>query len=294
MDPAIDQVLLPRYELLNMIGRGGHSVVYRAVDRQKPGDEVAIKILHPSLTLDSAHAIRMRREWQAMRELAGTNAVQVFELCQAANGSLCLVMELLIGRDLDGYLTELESWDVPFPVDTLLELLDPIVDTLEAAHFRGIVHRDLKPGNIYVLDAARGGGVRLIDFGLVKLLHAPPLTRDGFVVGSPSYMAPEVWSGNPRALDHRVDVYSFGAIVFRVLSGEVPFDALRITEKLRLATTAERPSLCALRPDLPPRVDDWVRHALAIEPSDRFTSMRELWDDLRASMRDEAPVSAAM
>jgi eukaryotic-like serine/threonine-protein kinase len=293
MSAAIDQVLLPRYELLNVIGRGGHSLVYRALDRELLA-EVAIKVLHPSFALDSAHAVRLKREGHAMLELSGTSAVRVIELCRARDDALCLVMELLVGKDLDGYLSELQSWGVPVPWDTLLELLEPIVDTLETAHFRGIVHRDLKPGNIYVLDPAHGGGVRLIDFGLVKLIDAEPLTQPGFVVGSPSYMAPEVWNGDPMRIDHRVDVYSLGAIVFRALAGGVPFEAQRISEKLRLATTAERPSLHARRPDLPPHIDEWVRRALAIEPDERFGSVRELWDDFREIVRDGSSFSAAI
>ena len=289
----MEQVLLPRYELLNMIGRGGHSLVFRALDRERL-IEVAIKVLHPSLASDSAHAIRMRRECHAMLELSGTSAVRVIELCEAHNGALCLVMELLVGKDLDGYLSAIASWDVPVPWDTLIDLLEPIIDTLEIAHSRGIVHRDLKPGNIYVLDPAHGGGVRLIDFGLVKLIHAEPLTQAGFVVGSPSYMAPEVWNGDPKRIDHRVDVYSLGAIVFRALSGSVPFEAQRIAEKLRLATTAERPSLYDRRPDLPPHVDEWVCRALAIEPDERFGSVRELWESFREIVHDRPSLSAAV
>src|SRR5258708_37984500 len=129
-------------------------------------------------------------------------------------------MELLVGEDLDDYLSEIESVGQRLSVYRLFELLDPIVDTLEAAHVRGIVHRDLKPGNIFVLE---GGGVRLLDFGLAKVLAASPLTNDGMIAGSPSYIAPEVWKGNPRVLDQRIDVYSLSAIIYSPLAGKVPF-----------------------------------------------------------------------
>ncbi|MET0594318.1 MAG: serine/threonine-protein kinase, partial [Polyangiaceae bacterium] len=152
------------------------------------------------------------------------------------------------------------------------------VDTLEAAHVRGIVHRDLKPGNIFVLDS---GGARLLDFGLAKVMAAAPLTNSGMVAGSPSYIAPEVWKGNPRALDHRIDVYSLGAIIFRALSGAVPFGGKDILEKLALVTTGDRPSLHELRPDLPQEVDTWVAEVLAVDPDLRFRQVRGMWNALR-------------
>ena len=164
-------------------------------------------------------------------------------------------------------------------LDQMLPLAVQIADALESAHSRGIVHRDLKPANIFVL---RSGGVRLLDFGLAKVLSASPLTNDGMVAGSPSYIAPEVWRGNPRVLDHRIDVYSLGAITFRALSGNVPFAGRSLIEKFQLATTGERPTLHADRPDLPPEIDTWVAQALAIDPDMRFHQVRGMWNALRA------------
>jgi serine/threonine-protein kinase len=102
------------------------------------------------------------------------------------------------------------------------------------------------------------------------------------IAGSPSYIAPEVWKGNPRVLDHRIDVYSLGAITFRALSGSVPFGGASLIEKFQLATTGERPSLFALRPDLPQEIDAWVAQALAIDPDMRFHQVRGMWNALRA------------
>src|SRR5258708_23209879 len=129
-------------------------------------------------------------------------------------------MELLVGEDLDDYLSEIESVGQRLSVYRLFELLDPIVDTLEAAHVRGIVHRDLKPGNIFVLES---GGVRLLDFGLAKVMAASPLTNDGMIAGSPSYIAPEVWRGNPRPLEQRLDLHSIGTIYFPPLARQRSF-----------------------------------------------------------------------
>jgi serine/threonine-protein kinase len=221
----------------------------------------------------------MLREAQVMAALAGTSAIRVYGLRTTTDGALYLVMELLIGADLDDYLAEIESVGQRLSIHRLFDLLDPIVDTLEAAHARGIVHRDLKPANIFVLES---GGVRLLDFGLAKVLAASPLTNDGMIAGSPSYIAPEVWRGNPRVLDHRIDVYSLGAITFRALSGNVPFDTGSLLEKYQLATTGERPSLYAKRPDLPREIDTWVAQALAIDPDMRFHQVRGMWNALRS------------
>src|SRR5260221_2513607 len=187
-----------------------------------------------------------------MAAFAGTSAIRVYGLRTTAEGALYLVMELLKGADLDEHLEQIEASGQRISIHRLFDLLDPIVDTLEAAHARGIVHRDLKPANIFVLQS---GGVRLLDFGLAKVLTASPLTNDGMIAGSPSYLAPEVWRGNPRMLDHRIDVYSLGAITFRALAGTVPFGGGTIIEKFHLATTGERPSLVAERPDLPNEID---------------------------------------
>jgi eukaryotic-like serine/threonine-protein kinase len=272
------RIIDDRYELGRVIGRGGHGVVYRAIDRET-GGEVALKFLHDSVAVDPQYNIRMLREAQVMAALAGTSAIRVYGLRTTSDGALYLVMELLSGADLDEYLAEVESVGQRLSIHRLFDLLDPIVDTLEAAHARGIVHRDLKPANIFVLES---GGVRLLDFGLAKVLAASPLTNDGMVAGSPSYIAPEVWRGNPRVLDHRIDVYSLGAITFRALSGSVPFAGNSLIEKFQLATTGERPSLFAERPDLPREIDTWVAQALAIDPDMRFHQVRGMWNALRA------------
>jgi serine/threonine-protein kinase len=169
----------------------------------------------------------------------------------------------------------------------MLELLRPIAGTLEAAHKLGIVHRDLKPSNIFVVDAAYGGGVRLMDFGLAKLMGADSLTGEGMVAGTPSYIAPEAWRGNPKDLDHRIDVYSLGVMVFRCLAGQAPYVTSSLLDLCRWAQQGARPSLRDLRPGLPAGIDPWVEKALAIDPADRFQSVRSMWSSLEALLSEE-------
>jgi serine/threonine protein kinase len=274
----VGQILADRYRLMEVIGKGGHGLIYRAVEKGT-GDERAVKVLRDDVSGRAELEARLEREYEALVVLEGTAAPRVYGR-HRHEGMLCVVMELLRGQDLDDYLRDIEAQGLLMEVPTLVEFVDPIVSTLERAHEKGIVHRDLKPGNIFVLGRGGPGGVRLLDFGLSWSEVSTPITRDGIVIGSPSYIAPEVWAGNPRALDHRADVYSLGAILFRALGRRVPFPVEGLHEKLVAATTAERPSLYALRPDLPRTVDEWVRRVLAIDPGRRFASVRETWDAL--------------
>src|SRR3954464_9383407 len=131
------RLLENRFELLNVIGRGGHGIVYRAFDREN-GADVAIKFLHDSVASDPQYNIRMLREAQVMAALAGTSAIRVHSLRTTVDGALYLVMELLSGIDLDQWLATMENEGQLLSVHRLFELLDPIVDTLEAAHSHGI------------------------------------------------------------------------------------------------------------------------------------------------------------
>ncbi|WP_437956357.1 serine/threonine-protein kinase [Sorangium sp. So ce119] len=321
----IDDVIDGRYKLLEVVGRGGHGSVFRALDQQT-GAHVAVKCLHPEFASDAGLKARMRREAGAMGALAGTSATQVFAFSEAPDGTLYIVMEFLNGSDLETTLRRLETRNQRLPIDRLHALFRPIIDTLDAAHARGIVHRDLKPANIFVLEgdakdpsspahpgddpprtpadrarpageparladagapsgAAPRGGVRLLDFGLVKVMQADPLTREGAIPGSPSYIAPEVWKGRPQEIDHRIDIYSLGAVLFRVLAGRVPFTGASRVDILIAAARGPRPSLHAFRPDLPPEVDAWVARALAVTPEERFQDVRALWAALEPLLR---------
>jgi eukaryotic-like serine/threonine-protein kinase len=280
------RILDGRYQLLELIGQGNHGVVYRALDHVSRY-EVAVKLLR-DVEANPEYYVRMVREARAMAALAGTSAVQVHGFGSDVDGVFYIVMELLAGVNFEEHLGRLEARGGHIAPSQLVQILDPIVSTLEAAHERGIVHRDLKPSNIFLVEKAGrsdgGGGVRLLDFGLVKLMGARPLTRQGMVAGSPSYIAPEAWAGNPSKLDQRIDVYSFAVIIFRCLSGKVPFDTGDLFEKLTLVTTGKRPSLRALRPDLPPDIDYWVEQAMAIKPDERFIRIRAMWTALRSTL----------
>jgi serine/threonine protein kinase len=273
-DPAgrIGEIVGDRYELISLIGRGGQSEVYRAWDRVD-GDHVAVKICQWT-NQDAAE--RMFREAYMMSQLRGTSAVRVLHQCQTNDGLVALVMELLDGSDLASLLEVRECDGIRAEYLWMAPILRPIVRTLEAAHEQGIVHRDLKPENIFVLEPARGGGVRLLDFGFAKMTRMPGITAPDTVAGSPSYIAPEVWERGVACATAQADVYALGVLVFRVLGGRAPF-AGTMLDIARGALSTARPSLRALRPDLPPDVDEWVLQVLAKDPEHRFVNIGAAW-----------------
>lgn len=273
------QVVGQRYRLLQVLGRGGQGVVYEAQD-QRYGDLVAVKVLNDVLTKDPDFRERMFREGRAMTQLTGTSAVRVLDQVWSEDGALCLVMERLYGLELDDYLTGLEESGERMSPQALLEILRPVVETLERAHQLGIVHRDLKPGNIFLIDAEHGGGVRVLDFGFAKFVRLRGFTADGTIAGSPTYIAPESWKGG--TIDQRVDVYALGAIAFRCLAGCPPFESKNLGALLVAVTEGERPKLTQFRAELRPAVNDWVQQALAANPDERFLGVRALFNSLRS------------
>jgi serine/threonine-protein kinase len=274
-------VISNRYRILERLGAGAHGVVYRARDLETRG-ELALKFLGDGKALDPELSRRMEREATAMARLRGTSAVYVHGIATAQDGTLYVAMEMLHGQDFEGYLQEAEKVGGRIKASRLLEILRPVAATLEQAHAQGIIHRDLKPSNVFIVDADKGGGVRLLDFGLAKLLDATTITNDGMIAGTPSYIAPEAWRGISHALDHRIDVYAFGVIVFRALSGRLPPPSSDLLEICKWATSGARPSLSALRSSLPAAIDGWVERALAIFPDERFQSAAEAFAALEA------------
>lgn len=275
MEPGY--VLDDRYEIQGLIGKGGHGKVYRALDRDL-AQPVAIKVLYGEVAAEREFRERMQREARAMGALAGTSAVQVMAFNKTEWGALYIVMEYLEGRDLGDYLAEVEKSGRPLPLHEIYEILEPIAHTLQAAHERGIIHRDVKAANVFVLESRGRGRSRLLDFGLAKDISLDPLTKTGMVAGSPAYIAPEAWRGKPKPIDHRVDVYGFGVLLYRVLARQLPFNPKQTIDGLLIdVTRSERPSLYALRQDLHPTIDDWVKRALAIDREQRFHSVEALW-----------------
>lgn len=285
MTYSIGSVIDQRFRIMDIVGSGGHGVVFRAADEHS-GQIVAVKCLHPETTGDPTLRERLLREASVADRLADTCAAKVFSCNTTSDGIIYIVMELMEGQNLDEYLKTLQSRGEQVSASHAIELLGPIAHTLSIAHQRGILHRDIKPANIFVLQHPdQKGRVRLLDFGLAKQMDAAALTKDGTVLGSPHYIAPEVWRGKSQELDARVDVYSLGAVIFRTFAGRVPFDVKGTMQILMAVTRGKRPSLHALRPDLPAAVDAWVERALAAARESRFATIDELWSALEQILK---------
>jgi eukaryotic-like serine/threonine-protein kinase len=279
------EVVGERYRLVEMIDRGGQGAVYRGVDLRM-GDEVAIKAILPPKRPDPSWRERTLREVHALTVLSHTAAVRVYHQVWGDDGTLFLIMELLRGANFETYLDLVKAKDLRLGLGELEPIIEPVVRTLETAHAAGILHRDLKPSNIFV---QVDGSVRLLDFGFAKFLRMRSVTLAGHIAGSPSYIAPECWKETTESLDQRIDVYGLSAVLFRALAGRPPFVADSVIQIMRLCSSAPRPSLHDLRPDLPPAVDDWVKAALAIEREERFVTVRASWNALKTALSKARP-----
>ena len=280
----VPRLAAERYEVGEVVGRGGYGMVCRGVER-KTGRPVALKMLSPEAGKDPDVVERMLREQQALVALHGTCAVTAVELFRLDGGAPCLVMEWLDGHDLEQQLTAWEAGNEYGDTQQLLSILKPLSQTLERAHEMGLVHRDIKPANVFLVDTAPG--VRLLDFGLSRMKSAAPLTAVGMVLGSPSYIAPETWRGNSTELDGRADLFALAVIVFRWLTGQLPFDAPDLIAKMTAVTSGPRPSVIARRPELPTAIDAWMNRALAIEPDARFQTGSSFYAAFEAALRGE-------
>ncbi len=256
----VGSVLEDRYELEELVGRGGMSSVYRARDRIL-GREVAIKMLHDQYVNDKDQVERFRREARAVAKLAQSNVAVVIDRGED-EGRPYIVFEYVEG----GSLKKLIQETAPLPLDRALELGVQIARGLEHAHRSGLVHRDVKPQNV-LLD---GGGVaKVIDFGIARSSSEvrPGLTLTGTVLGSSDYISPEQAQG--RTVEERTDVYSLAIVLYELLTGELPFPGENFVAVAMRHINEEPPSVLDRRPDVPPRLAQLLDRALAKDPERR-------------------------
>ncbi len=269
MDPLVGAVVGGRFRILARIGSGGMGAVYR-VEHVQIGKVAAMKLLHGELSRDPEMVRRFNQEARAVSRLTSANTVSVFDYGRS-DGLVYLVMELLSGRDLGNVLRE-EGKMSPERVSNIVR---QIAGSLSEAHSLGIVHRDLKPANIFLLDDRNGvvEHVKVLDFGLAKLAESRDetgvneQTEAGLVMGTPHYMSPEQIRDMP--VDARSDIYSLGALVFRLLTGHAPFVHTTALGVLHMHIHEPVPLLADHDPRLAP-LDPVVGRALAKLPRDRY------------------------
>lgn len=270
----LGKVVDGRYRVLEVIGRGGMGVVYR-VEHLRMGKIAAMKVLHRDLAQDADVVGRFEREAAAISKLHHPHTVQVFDF-GTAQGALYLIMEYVRGRDLARIIER----DGPMPWARAAPLLAQICGALSEAHEMGIVHRDLKPENVLITRSTAGRDyAKVLDFGLAKLDQRAAPTRETerqAIVGTPYFMAPEQIRGDE--VDARTDLYSFGALMFELLTGKHLYTGTTAVGVLTKHLTAEpdAPSMRAPKMGIPPEVDHLCRKALQRDPDRRWQTAAEL------------------
>jgi serine/threonine protein kinase len=265
------------YDIVAALGSGGMGEVYRACD-PRLGREVAIKILPSGSTPDSERLRRFGQEARATAALNHPNILAVFDIGSQDN-SPYIVSELLEGETLRARLIS-----GPLPVRKCLDYALQIVRGLAAAHDHGIFHRDLKPENIFI---TRDGHIKILDFGLAKLTMPEPaasgmsaqatldsVTGRGMLLGTLGYMSPEQCRG--AAIDARSDIFSFGAVLYEMLSGKRAFRGDTTADTISSILKEEPPDLTGTGSDVPPMLDRIVHHCLEKGPAARFQSARDI------------------
>jgi CheY-like chemotaxis protein len=288
-------VLDGRYALDAKIGEGGFGAVYRALHRELQR-AVAVKVLRaPHVDADSI--ARFRREGINACRVTHPNALAMLDSGITDQGVAYLVMELLDGHTLEH---EMEQGWLTFA--RCAEILAPVCEALAAAHEAGIVHRDIKPGNIFLHRGPHGEQPKVLDFGIAKLMGASMLeqriTVEGWIVGTPAYMAPERFGAG--GYDGRSDVYAVGVLLHQLIAGDVPFSSPArgqgtLDDPIALAAMHGHqapPPLRGFEPDTPAALEALVLRALAKRPTDRPTAA-ELADELRAAVAG-APAARSM
>jgi serine/threonine protein kinase len=283
-DPMIGSVLGDRYEVVAFLGSGGMSVVYKGRHRLM-NKMVAIKMLHSKLLGDTLTMKRFQQEAEGTSRLGHNNVVTVHDFGVTDSQQPYLVMDFVAGKTIAQILDQ----NGFIPVERSLNIFVQICQGLNHAHKHGIIHRDLKPSNIMLLDSVEGELVKILDFGLAKLLptdgeSVQKLTQTGEFFGTAYYMSPEQCAGN--AIDLRSDIYSLGCVMYETLVGLPPFMADNVLKTMQCHSNEIPRTFREVRQDIeiPAALETIVRKCIEKKPEDRYQSVDELLKELRSQL----------
>jgi serine/threonine protein kinase len=273
-DPLIGTLVADRYEILCVLGFGGWSIVYKALDRNL-NRLVAVKAMHPHLCVDQNKLMRFNREAQAASGLNHPNIAMVHDCGRLRAGRPFITMELVEGASLAELIASKQLSELTKQLDVFKQTCNG----LGAVHKAGLIHRDLKPSNIKV---AESGLVKVLDFGCAKYILQEPnlLTKSDEAVGTPAYMSPEQCLG--KSVDARSDIYALGCIMYEVITGTRAFASDNLLECMQMHLRTMPPSFKATAPNtkISSQLESIVFKAMAKDPVDRFQSVMELRDAL--------------
>ena len=283
---------LGRYEILALLGAGGMGEVYLARDSQLDR-QVAIKVLPADLAGDQARMQRFIQEARAASALNHPNILTVHEIGEADSSSF------IVTEFIDGVTLRQRLAGKRLKIGDVLEIAIQVANALARAHQAGIVHRDIKPENIMIRS---DGIVKVLDFGLAKLLETPASATDastraaintvpGVVMGTTRYMSPEQVRG--LDLDARTDIFSLGIVIYQMAAGHLPFDGATTSDVIAAIIHHEPPPLAQLSPDVPHELERIVTKALAKDPDERYQVVKDLLLDLKTLQRERLATTSA-
>ncbi|WIG95969.1 serine/threonine-protein kinase [Myxococcus sp. SDU36] len=286
----VETVLGQKYRVLRRIGVGGMGTVYEA-EQLDGGRTVAVKVLRQHLLGEPAVHARFRREAQATAGLKHPNIVEVMDFHEAPDEPPFLVMELLQGQTLKSLMKK----EGPLPVERAAAIAHQVATALVAAHQAGVIHRDIKPDNLFLVDTGTEAlRVKLLDFGVARLMHEDDATalgtESGAWVGTPSYMAPEQIRCRP--VDGRADIYSLGACLYHLVTGQRPIDVADNVALLSAVLHNVPAPLSGVRTDVPDGFSQVVERTLAKDPAARYADAHELAQALEPWVRAAPPAPA--
>ncbi|MFQ5652958.1 MAG: protein kinase, partial [bacterium] len=262
--------IISHYKILEKIGAGGMGVVYKAKDT-KLKREVAIKFLPPQISASEAERKRFKIEAQAAAALNHPNIATIHTI-EDVDDETFIVMEYIDGQELK---QKIEAG--PLQVDKAIDIATQIADGLKAAHKKGITHRDIKSANIMLTENDQ---VKIMDFGLAKLIGQTQLTMTGTTMGTVAYMSPEQTQGTK--VDHRTDIWAFGVVLYEMLTGLLPFKG-DYEQAVMYSILHEEPErIETLRADVPENLSACIQKMLSKEVEQRYQNVDEILDDLKS------------
>ncbi len=270
VDPMIGKTVHGGLKILRKLGQGGMGAVYLA-EREGLGQKVALKFLNANLLTNSDVARRFINEAKTYARISHPNAVTLHDFQQDEDGALYIAMEYIEGTDLTRYIAERKR----VPPAEAIEIALQVADVLHSAHAMGIIHRDLKPENVMIRTGMRGIFVKVLDFGIARLLDdgSTRLTQAGSIAGTPRYMAPE--QVRAKDVDARADIYALGILLFEMLTGEHPFEGSSVAEILSAQVMTPMKHLGEVAPEFDGlAVDAVIQKATAKLREERYETMQ--------------------
>ncbi len=280
MADLVGKVFEKKYRLVRLLGEGGMGAVYEA-EHTILNRTVAVKVMHPVIATNPIAVDRFFREAQAASAIGHPNIIEIFDVGKDDDGEVFMVMELLRGESLEALLDKRGRLPAPRTIEIILQVLS----ALHAAHHKGIIHRDLKADNVFLaVDARLREEVKILDFGIAKVQGSDfdtdmGLTKTGTVLGTPHYLSPEQARGG-KNIDHRIDIWTVGVLMYEMLTGEMPFEGENYNEILSKVLMDEPTPINELVPEVPQGLVAVVEKALTKDRDERYVTVSEMIEDL--------------